>query len=469
MKRILLLIWTLFLLLQIISLYNNPLGYDDSYNASVAKNFALGHGYSTSYDQYTNLNEEITTGPLPIVSTALVIKLFGNSIYIPGIVTIILVHLVLVILLCSRWAPGEKRVNILLLFILFQIILLLSKLDFGFFQLLGEQLASVLLIAGFVHISNEKASRRVALLSFVLILLAASTKTISILMLGGFCMGSVLLYLYQPSKHNNPKYIVLSSALVFFIITISNAIFSTTSQLSQSSQISLISIYSHLTERIATLLLYFNNPIYLLVCFCSLVFVLVMSRRLLPQQFRVIFSLIFALSLHMVWWLFVSKENWIRHVFPSIILATFVLSYYLVLSKSKLYNLVIFFLVIFVPFVYLSKSFMNCILIDSGRSLAIAKTVNFLNQLKSNPRTDLYGCGWWWSNRDLEYAMPSSLNFKDARNYPALDYDTKDIYFVRNSSDNWDNIPICNSFRVSCEKNIIYEIAPYTVSHCKGT
>ena len=40
-------VWLVFITAQIVRLYNNPLGYDDAYNASVAKNLSLGHGYST--------------------------------------------------------------------------------------------------------------------------------------------------------------------------------------------------------------------------------------------------------------------------------------------------------------------------------------------------------------------------------------------------------------------------------------
>lgn len=62
-----------------------PLAYDDPYNASVAKNVALGLGYGTSYGGFRPYNPDISTGPTLILPLAALIRIVGNTAWAPGL------------------------------------------------------------------------------------------------------------------------------------------------------------------------------------------------------------------------------------------------------------------------------------------------------------------------------------------------------------------------------------------------
>ena len=64
--------------------------YDDAFNASVAKNFALGQGWVSSYHDYLPFNPRVTTGPTLLMPLAASIALAGNPEWLPNIVNAVL-------------------------------------------------------------------------------------------------------------------------------------------------------------------------------------------------------------------------------------------------------------------------------------------------------------------------------------------------------------------------------------------
>ena len=86
------------------------LGFDPAYHASVAKNFATGHGWASSYDRAFPFNPDVTTGPAMLLPAAAMIALFGNAIWVPG-VTAALLHLLLyaLVLLSLKRCFDEPR------------------------------------------------------------------------------------------------------------------------------------------------------------------------------------------------------------------------------------------------------------------------------------------------------------------------------------------------------------------------
>jgi len=64
--------------------HQEPIVYDDAYNAAVARNIAEGKGWVTDYHITIPFNSTVTTGPTLLLPAALLIKLFGAELWIPG-------------------------------------------------------------------------------------------------------------------------------------------------------------------------------------------------------------------------------------------------------------------------------------------------------------------------------------------------------------------------------------------------
>ncbi len=114
------LVW--FVLAMLIASYFSELGYDDAYNASVAKNLALGLGWVSSYHEPVWFNPRVTTGPALILPLALISPFFDNPEWLPGIVATSLMLLALLACLHTLYqlVPREKFIGlgIVILFLL---------------------------------------------------------------------------------------------------------------------------------------------------------------------------------------------------------------------------------------------------------------------------------------------------------------------------------------------------------------
>lgn len=70
--------------------FSIELGFDPAYHASVAKNFAQGYGWASSYDRAFPFNPDVTTGPAMLLPAAGMITLFGNALWVPGVTAALL-------------------------------------------------------------------------------------------------------------------------------------------------------------------------------------------------------------------------------------------------------------------------------------------------------------------------------------------------------------------------------------------
>jgi hypothetical protein len=113
LKVFVVLVMLVLLLFQTNKILTASLGYDDSYNASVAKNLSLGRGFITSYETVNpvrRFNPEITTGPVMLVPAALLMKSFGNTHWVPKAVGAFFnFTLLLIMLYVPRWLDLGPR------------------------------------------------------------------------------------------------------------------------------------------------------------------------------------------------------------------------------------------------------------------------------------------------------------------------------------------------------------------------
>lgn len=189
-KMIVALSCAVFLIVGIFSLAKNGVHYDDAFNASVAKNFASGHGYSTSYDVIAVFNPLITTGPTLILPAALGVKVLGNKYWVPGLcvlaINLILLVLILNILL-NEFKFEHWRVFI------FVISLLAFNYEFTnsgevyqmrlFASLMGEGTAFLLFILGVLNITKKEGNNSNKLIIITGFILGLSFLTKNILLL----------------------------------------------------------------------------------------------------------------------------------------------------------------------------------------------------------------------------------------------------------------------------------------------
>ena len=119
---------------------------DDAFFAEVAKNLAIGLGYSTT-TQPNELNywiylfdPTVTTGSILILPTAFLIKLVGNTYWAPGLVMVSFWSILLLIIgrFANKFSSNKANVIIATFFFLFLSYFLLIYHYEQWYALLGE-------------------------------------------------------------------------------------------------------------------------------------------------------------------------------------------------------------------------------------------------------------------------------------------------------------------------------------------
>lgn len=161
-------------------------GYDDAYNATVARNFVEGLGWSSNYHVLIPFNSTVTTGPGLLLPAALAIKLFGPDLRLPGLVntTTMLVALALCGVLLRRLVPTPATYALLCLASL----LLLSLYDHNTWAvLIGEGALAMLLTAaaalGAICVTGRRLPAAIAM--GALLGLAFLTKVYALIAIAG--------------------------------------------------------------------------------------------------------------------------------------------------------------------------------------------------------------------------------------------------------------------------------------------
>lgn len=162
---------------------------DDAYFASIAKNFAKGMGYGTSFhsDGIKLFDPEIGTGPTVILPASLSIFLFGNNAAVPGLTSVVIWSILFIAiyrLLIRSFNP--KRVNASAALFLLLVYLVFPFHYEHWFTLLGEVPAALFLILGIlIWVINTQRQSNIAF-SCICLSLAILAKILSFLTVGAF-------------------------------------------------------------------------------------------------------------------------------------------------------------------------------------------------------------------------------------------------------------------------------------------
>jgi hypothetical protein len=482
--------------------------YDDAFIATAAKNVAMGAGYASSYHGMDLFDPEISTGPVVVLPAALLISLFGNQYWVPGLAITIAIWVTLFLLIgrlrriCGRWHSLAVAVTAggLIIF---------GTNEFG---LLGELPAVFLVASAFALFADDSASDMWSGFGAGLALGLAIYAKLTV----AFALPALLLtpWLMAPSGHNKRAdsswrrklgwccaglalpmvawQVYQAAALSWSIdawagvkgrqlaFLMGTQSLSGIGQLQEAPSIAQV-LLRNISRDVAALSGYFGGLWRLLpaVAAFAIALRLLMTSPVVPVAGkRAFWLLLSATGLHLAWWLAVSPTGWYRHLLPAIVYAA-VLGGILAANAMAVsrrvgvacvlgYCLTI---ALIMPAWYpQSGDFPRVFRWDFDRDprlSALLRTRDEVVRLQQDESTVLVGCGWWVP-RDLEYVLPGVNNFRDCFRLRPEDVALKRIVLVRNEFYNWDKQAVLDRYRDACDARPVYRLDPFFISECPG-
>lgn len=478
-------------------------GYDDAYNASVAKNLSSGLGYATSFNKIILFNHEITTGPTLIIPASIFIKFFGNQYWVPAITALVIVLILfslLVYILNSYFVNSSVApINQKRTFIKFSFSILLLSIfwipDLSIIEFLGELPAALFMCAGTLFLFKPHSSNFDIIWGGLLFGLSITTKFISISLIIPIILFWAILLFYKNKNFNNPKknltkILVLAVSiflpgLVFEIYKLLSIGFLHYTNLKRLELAFILSNGSGVNQIITetSILSFMQNNLFSnyqelknlpFLTFRFIPFIIVNFIALYKNIIKIktkseikpIDYLSFAFFISVLpltfWWFLFSFQGWYRTLSPALTITSLSILVSSVSINFRRANIILIIILIFwfsVSPNYWLKS-ISAPEIPTGLIASTESTINFLAKYQTDGYK-LYGCGWW-ANRRLEYLMPKSKNF-----YQCLTRNYKNSLLVIDSTYwNWEASEAIKKVEDHCS-DLIYESEPYQVFLCK--
>ena len=482
--------------------------YDDAFIATAAKNVAMGAGYSSSYHGIDRFDPEISTGPVIVMPTALLIRLLGNQYRVPGLAITIAIWAPL-LLLTGRMRRLGGRWHALGTAITAAGLIVFSTNEFG---LLGELPAVFLNVLAFAWLADDSRSDKTSgLCAGIALGLAIYAKlTVAIALpavllvpwlvpalkgaggearswrarIGWCCAGLALpvvawqiFQLSELSWSLTAWAGVKSRQMAFLMGTQSLSGIGQVQEAASGAQL----LLRNGARNAAALTSYFGGWWRLLPALAAfaLAFRFTMaSPSVPPAAKRTSLYLACAIGLHLGWWLFLSPTGWYRHLLPAILYAAVLGGLFAanVMSLSRRAGAAVVagfglsVALIMPAWSPQSGDFPRVFRLDFERDprlSALLQTREEVIKLQKDASTILVGCGWWVP-RDLEYVLPGVNNFLDCFRLRPEDTASKRILLVRNEFYNWDRQPVLDRYRDACDARIVYKREPFVISECRG-
>jgi hypothetical protein len=476
--------------------------YDDAHNANVAKNFAMGFGYSTSYHEIVEFNPQASTGPSVLLPAAAFIRVFGNQYWVPtfSVVVCIWTTLLLVLALLRRHL-GRFEWCVATALIAFA----LMVYHVGEFGLLGDVPAALLAVASLLYLSQPReSSNRLApvLVAGLLLGLAIEAKLIAALVIP-----SALLYLLlapdapgSTSGLGRVTSCVVLLAAAFLPVALWEAwqlaavgslhawielkqrqysFFSTWSGLGglqQTSSLGLLMRDSWIRKG-PLLASYFGRVGLILFPAAVIVGTVALSLpprrdgRQFPRVLGVVLVILGAAVSHLVWWWTLDQDGWYRHLLPGTLY--FLVGGAVAVAASFRRSSLVGTLAITLILVSWSPHFHNLKVVfarplgPEPRLLALVAARDEMVQLQKDPSLVFVGYDWWVP-RDLEYLLPKVGNFKDGMRLRAEDVAGKRVVLVRNEFFNWEQAATEQVFQATCDQHVLFRRDPFVISECQS-
>ncbi len=468
--------------------------YDDAYNASVAKNLAAGHGYATSYQDFILFNPEVSTGPGLLVPFAAFVAVFGNTWWAPAAFSGAgnLALLVIVLYLVRRMFPSSARRDVFVILLVAGVWVFMAAGWLALWhQLLGEVpgalLATIACILLFER--GERDSAGCALFAGLLFGLAFLIKNILLFAFAASAVTALVVsrkggagvlrrvasiacaatgfaipwVIFEAGKR------IVLGAEGFALLKMREREFFAASGSGLNQLFAAQDVWALMTGNVSK-----NFEVFrafaghqfgaaALIALIILGLAVAMLRR--KNAFAAGGALFLAAAMQLAWWLALSPRGDLRHVVPAVIFMVIAAAMLIAREPSRAFSAVLLLLLVAgasgriadLPPVYPPH------LGKSPRLEALLATSDFL---RSRPQIGpLVGCRWW-ANRDLEYILPGSLNFK---NFESLDPAARTrAVLVRSDFWNWERSPELDRIAAACDQNILFRRDPFTVCSFAG-
>lgn len=433
---------------------------DDAYHAVIAKNLAYGRGYTSTIQDgradfiALQFDPRVGVGPTIILPASLVIRIFGNTYWAPGLAHVIVWSLLFIGigLLMRNYQAGIGFSLAALSFLYLSYALMTFHYE-QWYALLGEMPAALLIILS-ILLFFHNGSRPAQLCAGIAMALAVQAKLLSLLAFAVFLVAAAWYTPDQSQKASDrlketlPKVICL---LIGFIIPL--LAFETWKFLELGPAGYMNNWKSHLsfvinqgTDRGRTLSLFtlYKTRTAIVyesfgVAFHSLAFLLMLVGVLVNKDKKmkaIYFVFISMICLYSFWWIFFSL-GWARYYIIPLILIVAVASLPFFASYPRKWLWCYFILIVIWPAGTWDRIAYPFSMMDSGyfkptkRTEALLKTSNILSGAE---RKDKVLTQWWATAANLEYISGSHLIFttyRDKTRKPATPYwvagDTKFI------------------------------------------
>lgn len=419
---------------------SSPVGYDDAYNLQISSNLAQSGSYATNGAEFDGTKKlfdpYISTGAIVLVPTALMIKIFGNTLIAAQIVPIIFsVALIILLMLLVRRVAQEyeienaglaKLVGGILTVV---ITLSLANTENLLIFPLGEVPAVVCILAAALLLSNQRFALAAICYGF-----AINAKLISLLALPAFI---VLVFVYAAGGLRSKCATLMKFCVVVAVPSLLFEVYRFVSldynfsmykhsvkQMLDFIFIGGSGLNSQAVSPLRTLLARIesfadsipigNNflAVVLLLCVVSFSLFYVVSQLRyvhIPKKLKAIFAskiislLTLIFILWMGWWLLASDRNFYRHVFPALVLLV-VLSVGVLLhflkyrSESfKTYVLIVVYLLAITALIVEAYSFRPRFSSSTQKMDAVKVGAYYRGK-------ELVHVGWW-QNPEMQYLL----------------------------------------------------------------
>jgi hypothetical protein len=463
---------------------------DDSFFAVVAKNLAFGKGYSTSdTGALIYFDPRISIGPTMILPASLLIRIFGNLPWVPGFVTATINFILIVLIFLSvRSKIGLFRSFVLITVILiFFYILLAGNFFLYWYSFIGEMPAALFFVWGVFVFASFPTNKLTVAFAGLIFGLAFITKMLTLL---GFI--PILLWLFiklirDKSNRKNQFYCLLYGLITFsapFILfeiwklftlgvtSYLHNIIAVVFSFAKHGAPAITSDFSFVTILQERSKIFIENFGFSLTTLLFIAIIASLSIFYFERQkyIRTVFVfLMIGALLHLLWWVF-SSYGWPRYAVIGLMLYFTALSCVIFIRKSRIFtfSIVLLFLIIFSignkkllsPVLFVLENRFDY----TPRVKNLLKTAQFL---KDYSQDIPFISSWWAIFSDIEYTMPSVLNFKGYSGVDEKDYQ-RDLILVSNKI--WVDfvpIPAFVEWERKCTE-VLFDAPPYKVSRYRS-
>lgn len=459
---------------------------DDSYISMAAKNLADGVGYATSYPVYGEariypFDPGITTGPTLVLPAAAVIAVFGNTPWAPGFAAASISALVLLFLILAvRRIAGTTRA--LLLAACFVFLLYCASAGRPVFSqwyvLLGEAAAALLTLLGMAVLAWNPESRRWVFLSGVCLGLALTSKTLAIVLAipaFGYLLARVVL---GRGQRTDRFWLLLAAAVGYLLPT---ALFELWKLVYFGGADYLVNLRewldfytiissggdAPLSEKLASYVSYFPFSLLILLTAVAVVAVLLTVDRRTPVAALRLFWLVVAAALLAFGYFLVAAPNNPRYALFGMILGLFAVAC-VCFSRARPLVTIGLAVILVLPFVppmdQLREPIRATIAGGYRPSDRVANLELTAKWLEENQTDQPFIANWWATIDDVEYMMPTAVNFEKWEDVPPEQLSGRVLVRNRNFSDRYTS-PEFQALEARCPV-VLLNAHPYLVTLC---